>query len=1433
MRISPGYRATREVDVVHRLVGVVEQLHADRGRPQAGVEIRSDHRVAERLRRRQLIGGRHDVGRRRRAPAGRERRQLGVREARRSRRQRLVATQTAVEVQPADRRRPLARVEVVLTPRERDVGVLVGDVDRLVRLPAEHPLAQAPDLAELHAVARLDRLGVDPFDERAERLELAHTPIVEARVRERRRLHPLDIGRNGVLRVERREHRHLGRPAPEEVALLEQRVLRVDEVALRHRRAQRDVLEARRLADPRRPRHQGHHVVLVPVDIEALEVPRVARQQVVRAGAVVDGRVGRAERPPDRHRHAVRVAGHVLDEHEPAAHRADVALARLHQRHPILEAIDDRRVADIQAAHAADRLRPRVHRVAAGEPEPQLRPRATRDVLERHEMIERHRAAARRRGWIEVERQVFDREHHHLVARQAHPVGVRVVEHAVAVEVELRAVQRRERLRQPPRAGRLVRQAHLRVDRHHIRPLVEVGVERRQPVAERAARRQAAARRRHRQLARPGGQREGEAAPPHRRGRRLVHRVDVEVRELLHDRREAQIAATVPAIADLRRVARLVPHPVIDLLASVLAVVGELRVQPAQRLVEVAELVHVGRVDRHAVAARCVRMLRVEGRPRIRVREHLHRVVAPRRRIARHTRVARAEPQRRPGRVARQARLLGLAPEEPGPAVVQPQLDRLPRGRVGIEPERRAARSPQRRAAVRRDVDRQVRRHRRDHRGHRRVRHRPPPPARRRVGERAADVVAVGIERLRVARRVRQVGQEELREVPRQREHLLVVEEARLAGCGRARRHRAELLAQLAQHRPVATLVNVGPPRRAPIGVRPHRARRIPSRVGQRRVGAQHRRHRADRSAHVEHRRARQRRRARARRHLHRLEGLERPDILEDRVLVVERRRQRQRRQVRRVHDRITLELDRVLFDDHRHLRERRAQRHELELARRARADGHRVVLVAVDVEPLEEPRAARRHVGLAGRRLHRRARRAQGPPHDDHRGRVRRINVHRVGKPRPRRHGAERAAARRDQRERPAVAGQERAAAPERPRLHEPRRQPAAVPHVQDHAVVVDRPHIQEVIEELDLAADRDHHGLGVQHHHLVAVQRPAVGVERVELAIAVEVQPHVAEQPGQRALVRDAEHVGPAVEVGVQAREPVADRGAASHGLARRHAHREHEARVARRAAHRPRGRPVKVVGHGRRRRERIVVRQHVAQLGHDRRVPLVDGRWHRVDRRIRLAVVVGVGQAAVGVEVLVEVLRLVPVPQPHLFRRVAAAGPDVRRGADLVDARQARPLRAQRRIAEPLGDPGRVPRHHVHLRRLGGERIERRRGIGVRRVLGRPPGQRIHGRVRPGRRRPVGMRRAAGWVDDRVAMDADGAVVLAGLRAQRPGGRGPAAAEPGQEASDDRDEAGGDERTAGRVGAGCRVAAGWLEHAELLLAWGAVGAGAGSDG
>ena len=208
---------------------------------------------------------------------------------------------------------------------------------------------------------------------------------------------------------------------------------------------------------------------------------------------------------------------------------------------------------------------------------------------------------------------------------------------------------------------------------------------------------------------------------------------------------------------------------------------------------------------------------------------------------------------------------------------------------------------------------------------------------------------------------------------------------------------------------------------------------------------------------------------------------------------------------------------------------------------------------------------------------------------------------------------------------------------------------------------------------------------GVQAQHQQLIARERHAIAVERVEEAVAVEVERDVAvERVEQRLLALEIGDVGAAVKVGIergQAKRPLAARQAVGvgrdiplrvHQLAGPLADGEDEG-----AATGPRvdgerlGPTIRA--------QVLVANQAVGVLLHDGRI---------VD--------IGRGQVAGGILILIQVVRLIPVPTPDLLGDVEAAT----RGEEA--AVEARALVLVEGVQ--LGHDSRVPRDAIVARGLG---------------------------------------------------------------------------------------------------------------------------------
>ena len=206
----------------------------------------------------------------------------------------------AIEVRDALIRTPVAGNQIQLRSRHLELGVAIRQRVVLLRLPPTE-IDRIEDLLQLAEELRLSGLGNDPDRHRRRQdhrpVNAGAVVIVPVWYGESLGIQRHDILCNGPRSIERRHHRDLvgihTQHASQEVAFQLLRVLLVDEVHLGHRSADGNVLELGRVfrggcagvvLGP-----DGHHVVLMAVNEEALEVPGIASKQVVSHGAIVDG----------------------------------------------------------------------------------------------------------------------------------------------------------------------------------------------------------------------------------------------------------------------------------------------------------------------------------------------------------------------------------------------------------------------------------------------------------------------------------------------------------------------------------------------------------------------------------------------------------------------------------------------------------------------------------------------------------------------------------------------------------------------------------------------------------------------------------------------------------------------------------------------------------------------------------------------------------------------------------------------------------------------------------------------------------------------------------------------------------------------------------------------------------------------------------------
>ena len=382
------------------------------------------------------------------------------------------------------------------------------------------------------------------------------------------------------------------------------------------------------------------------------------------------------------------------------------------------------------------------------------------------------------------------------------------------------------------------------------------------------------------------------------------------------------------------------------------------------------------------------------------------------------------------------------------------------------------------------------------------------------------------------------------------------------------------------------------------------------------------------------------------------------------------------------------------------------------------RREGDHVVLVAVHVHALEEPGVAGAAVRDADAVFHGAERAAQASAQPQ-RGRavdaVHRLNV---GEPGADRRLAQAAAARADVLRRALRAGQGHVAHVEQLGAEIAGAQVARIPELQPHRVVVQGRHAHDVVEELGILADLERSAaeVDVEDSQLGAVRGlPGPGLQPLQDAVAVEVGGDMR-LVEERQLAVHVDDVGHAVEVGVQAGQAVAATavtGVAHVELAGRveqvcRPHADGEDKLHRTGA----------AKHGfwfaRPARHRLLVLQeHVGEFLLDGRVPDVvqpDGQAVLAARVQGLAGRVA-REAAVGVDVLVPVLRLVPVAVPDLLGDVDAVGEHL--------VVEAAPLVLVK--GEALGQVGRVPGDAIHARGLGVLGVEDTGEVGIRGVLG----------------------------------------------------------------------------------------------------------------
>ena len=595
------------------------------------------------------------------------------------------------EVQPAVGRGPVAGQQVELVVGQAHLGIAVGVDVELLGTPnitfraccRGRQVAQEQEFAQFAGEARLRAFAHHANLHRSRAAQRPHYIGAEvlATGGEVRQGDARDIFGDGVRYIEGRHHRdHIGvgvvQHSPSEVALQDQAILEVDKaVRLGHRRAEGDVLELPILALGvlRVAWHdlKGDDVVLVAVHKEPLEIPRRRLGQVMPAIAIVNGSVRRAEGAADADHHGLIVLVDAADVEIPAAiHAAQVIRAGRQAAHA--GALRNRHVADVKAggadevgvgrvAAAAEGVQP-----ATGVPEVHIGRRlaakaAYADVLQRHQVVHELEAFA------SAQDKVFDREDREAVhiGRTGRPQAVYL---AVAVEVGPNA--------------RLAGQRLLAINGDNVGGAVEVGIEAGEAVAE--ARRRvpadAGGARRDRQLVAARRHGQGEAAIARLGVGRAVLRIHEQVGELLHQRRETVVAGAVALEAQLVQIAVLVPLAEIDLLPRVGPFNRDATVERGQRLVTVAELVEVGRVEGNRVLARRLGQLGVERRPRVGVGRDFHAVAVG---VARHADVAR--------RAAEVVRVAEGFAVDAQPLGVTVDLARRVGGRVGrarrVEPE--------------------------------------------------------------------------------------------------------------------------------------------------------------------------------------------------------------------------------------------------------------------------------------------------------------------------------------------------------------------------------------------------------------------------------------------------------------------------------------------------------------------------------------------------------------------------------------------------------------------------------------------------------------------------------------------------------------------------------------------------------------------------
>ena len=193
-----------------------------------------------------------------------------------------------------------------------------------------------------------------------------------------------------------------------------------------------------------------------------------------------------------------------------------------------------------------------------------------------------------------------------------------------------------------------------------------------------------------------------------------------------------------------------------------------------------------------------------------------------------------------------------------------------------------------------------------------------------------------------------------------------------------------------------------------------------------------------------------------------------------------------------------------------RHLRHGRPNGQELEALRATRPDGDYVILVAIHVEPLEEPGVADRQVGSVWSALHGAVRGAKTSANAHHSRVISRVHGRQSHKERADRDGRDGIAAIGAKRDRTVALDEADGAGRDGVRMGRIIRHPVAhVAHRQRSACVSNTLQGDQIVEELHGVAYIETHWIQGQDHQLVAGERRGIGIERIPHLVAVKVEP------------------------------------------------------------------------------------------------------------------------------------------------------------------------------------------------------------------------------------------------------------------------------------------------------------------------------------